>query len=561
VHEVSVVVPVRDAASSLGEQLEALAGQDFTGHWELIVVDDGSRDRSAAVVESFADRFDLTLVRTESTRGVSRSRNLGVAQARADKIVFCDADDVVDAGWLRAMSHALDDADLVGGRLDHDMLNRSDQPFRVQADGLPSFLGIPFSLAASLGVRAGLFERLGGFDADLLRSSCEDIDLAFRAARLGVRCTYVESARVNYRLRRGVRSIARQQFRNGRGEAVFCWAYRSDGLLDKMIRSEARAAGWLVVRCPQVLWSHAYRSRILRFGVRKMGWVRGVADLLFDRRIRRAARAAHRSPGSDADRDAGSRSSSRPGVVVHRARRRIRSARRRRGVGLVRWRRRAPGSVLDHVLGRRSVHPPTSADDERIEDRSAATDRVGSLPLWTGYGEPEGRRTPNKVRTPALLGRVYRHLVRVTRPDLVVEFGTAFGVSGMYWLSGLEANGHGRLLTFEPNEAWRRLAVANLGAVGTRFDSVSGTFEEQVDDHLHEGDRIDITFIDAIHRSEFISEQFELVVARSSHGGLVLVDDIDFSDDMRGCWEGLSLDERVRSSVEIENRVGVMELW
>jgi predicted O-methyltransferase YrrM len=142
---------------------------------------------------------------------------------------------------------------------------------------------------------------------------------------------------------------------------------------------------------------------------------------------------------------------------------------------------------------------------------------------------------------------------------VIVEFGTAFGVSGMYWLSGLQMNAFGRLLTFEPNEVWARIAGENLSVVSSRFELTVGTFEENIDRVLRPGESIDLAFIDAIHTSEFVRPQFEAVVARLAAGGLVLLDDIDFSRDMRSCWDGIREDDRVAASVEVE-RVGVVEL-
>jgi len=218
-------------------------------------------------------------------------------------------------------------------------------------------------------------------------------------------------------------------------------------------------------------------------------------------------------------------------------------------------------------LGSSSVPRRPEGDwSARIEARAAATQNLGEQPLWSKYaavGDPgaprrSGSRTSDDVRTSREMGRFFSWLVTDRRPSVVVEFGSAFGVSGMYWLSGLESNGEGRLLTFEPNETWAAIARGNLAAIGTRFDLTVGTFEDKVDGTLSPGERIDIAFIDAIHTSEFVGPQFELVTARLSPGGLVLLDDIDFSPDMRSCWEKIRADRRLAASVEVD-RVGIVE--
>jgi predicted O-methyltransferase YrrM len=142
---------------------------------------------------------------------------------------------------------------------------------------------------------------------------------------------------------------------------------------------------------------------------------------------------------------------------------------------------------------------------------------------------------------------------------VIVEFGTAFGVSGMYWLSGLETNGSGHLFTYDPNENWLTVARDNLSAVSSKFTSTLGTFEENVDRTLGER-RVDVAFIDAIHTPEFVRPQFELVAERLTPGGVVIVDDIHFSPEMASLWTQLARDSRVLASCALSGRAGLLQL-
>lgn len=226
------------------------------------------------------------------------------------------------------------------------------------------------------------------------------------------------------------------------------------------------------------------------------------------------------------------------------------------------WVKKVDGSWLAQHLQGAAVRPASTLFSSRIEKLADQTNRQGPQPLWEGYGANNAlgtTRMPSGVRTTAVMGNVYSWLVRAWQPDVIVEFGTAFGVSGMYFLAGLETNGKGKLLTFEPNETWRRMAVACLDKIGTRFVSTAGTFEATIDDVLAAGERIDMAFIDAIHTSEFVTPQLELVVARCNDHALVLLDDISFSDDMRECWNRVSRDPRFVSSVALGQRVGILE--
>jgi len=194
-----------------------------------------------------------------------------------------------------------------------------------------------------------------------------------------------------------------------------------------------------------------------------------------------------------------------------------------------------------------------------IEQRAAQTERLGEFPLHEIYGQSGATRKPDTVRSPVALGRLYRWLVVNRRPEVVVEFGTAFGISGMFWLAGLEENGCGELLTFEINEEWRRIAASNLSTIGSRFNSIAGAFEDKVDEVL-ENRKIDLAFIDAVHTSAWVLPQFERVMHRIKPGGLVAFDDIDFSDDMRDAWKTMASDPRGAAAVVVHGRVGLFEV-
>lgn len=227
----------------------------------------------------------------------------------------------------------------------------------------------------------------------------------------------------------------------------------------------------------------------------------------------------------------------------------------------VRWVRRHDGSLLAGLLKRPIWNPGRSALDALVEERTRLTDARGPQTLWEGYGQgTAATRLPSVVRAPAAFGRAYRELVSARQPSLVVEVGTAFGVSGMYWLAGLEGNGNGHLLTFEINPAWAEVARENLAAVGTKFTLVEGKFEDNLGMLEAQHPPIGLAFLDGVHTSEWVIPQFEAVVARSAPGTLVVFDDIDFSDDMGDCWARLSRDARVRASLTLGARVGVVEL-
>jgi predicted O-methyltransferase YrrM len=240
------------------------------------------------------------------------------------------------------------------------------------------------------------------------------------------------------------------------------------------------------------------------------------------------------------------------------------------GLPLV-WSKRSERAWLCERFAADVVKPPRSDRFRRLEATADAVNAFGAQPLWEGYrevyrqdatvpfAEAAMQRRPDQVRTKARMGRLFAWLAEQRHPALVVEIGTAFGVSAMYWAAGLERAEGGRLLTFEPNPVWHRIAADHLRAFGDVVRPVLGTFEEHVEREL-QGRAIGLAFVDAIHTSAFVDAEVDLLLPRMEPRGLVVLDDIAFSDDMRACWERWASDDRVLASVAVDGRAGILEL-
>ncbi|HCP82576.1 MAG TPA: class I SAM-dependent methyltransferase [Octadecabacter sp.] len=199
-----------------------------------------------------------------------------------------------------------------------------------------------------------------------------------------------------------------------------------------------------------------------------------------------------------------------------------------------------------------------------IIDRTTQTTEAGRRPLWEGYAKVKdyarnttGTRSAKQVSTRPRGGGFFSWLVQQRKPETVVEFGTAFGVSGMYWLHGIEAVGHGHLMTYEPNTDWAGFASENLASMSDRFTLTNGTFEENAARTLKEG-TVGIAFIDAIHTSEFVNAQYKILRPYLAENAIVLFDDIHFSDEMRACWEDdIVKRPEIKASAQLGTRVGI----
>lgn len=108
----SVVVPAYNAARTVAATLDALLAQSLPP-FEIVVVDDGSKDDTRAALAPYADRVRLVF---QPNGGVSAARNRGVAETSGDWVAFCDADDLWHPETLRIVLAAIaarPEADLV----------------------------------------------------------------------------------------------------------------------------------------------------------------------------------------------------------------------------------------------------------------------------------------------------------------------------------------------------------------------------------------------------------------------------------------------------------------
>lgn len=110
---VSVILPVYNAEKTLARAIDSVLSERELP-LELILIDDGSTDQSAAILDRYAAADARVAVRHVKNGGVSRARNAGLALARGEFVAFMDADDAQEAGFLRILKGAMaqDHADL-----------------------------------------------------------------------------------------------------------------------------------------------------------------------------------------------------------------------------------------------------------------------------------------------------------------------------------------------------------------------------------------------------------------------------------------------------------------
>lgn len=153
--------------------------------------------------------------------------------------------------------------------------------------------------------------------------------------------------------------------------------------------------------------------------------------------------------------------------------------------------------------------------------------------------------TSTASSTPERALFLYR-LVRALRPSLVVEFGSALGVSGSYVACALRANGSGRFVTVEGSPSRHAVAAASIESVAPGVTTARcGYFDE----HLDVLDGAELFFNDGNHHEEPVLAYAEAALARMARPGVLVLDDaLGYSTGMTAAWNRLRRDRRFAAS-------------
>jgi GT2 family glycosyltransferase len=209
VNRLSIIIPVYNDRENLDKCLRALAQSSFTD-FQLIVVDDGSRDGSDQVAEGRCDR----LVRLQSNRGQAVARNLGVSHAEADLLFFLDADVMVQPHTLAQILQAFEDDPGISALFCSYQADTPPQNFVSQFKNLQHHFTHKngrreaATFCGGFGaIRRKVFEDIGGFCKDM--RYMEDVQLGYRLHRAGHRILLCPAIQLTHNKRYSLISLAR----------------------------------------------------------------------------------------------------------------------------------------------------------------------------------------------------------------------------------------------------------------------------------------------------------------------------------------------------------------
>ncbi|MEU7585794.1 glycosyltransferase [Micromonospora sp. NPDC049230] len=220
----SVIVPTYNRVALLARTLDALSRQEMDGRrFEVLVVDDGSTDNTAEVVDTFRERLDLRyFYQPDEGFRVAAARNVGIQHAAADVCVFLDsgvlahsrcvrahldnhtgATSVAVIGYVYCFNHNNEDAEQMHASLDFDdvdgtiaalaeqgrWLDDREHFYRRYPGDAIADLPAPWLMywTCDVSARTADLRAIGGFDEAFRSWGYEDVDLAYRLHRAGAR--------------------------------------------------------------------------------------------------------------------------------------------------------------------------------------------------------------------------------------------------------------------------------------------------------------------------------------------------------------------------------------
>ena len=196
---ISVIIPAYNAEIFIRRALDSILAQTYT-NIEILVVDDGSQDRTAEIVESFVEKDSRVTLLKQKNAGVATARNLAIEKSNGEYIAPIDADDIwypqklekqaqcileadQSIGLVYAWSVRIDEDDVIVGTID---VEYCQDFYSVEGTVYPALVYANFIGNASVPlIRRTCFEQVGGYNCKLKADNaqgCEDWDIYLRVA-------------------------------------------------------------------------------------------------------------------------------------------------------------------------------------------------------------------------------------------------------------------------------------------------------------------------------------------------------------------------------------------
>jgi len=215
--KVSVVVPVYNAQATLRHLIDSLLAQDYPkNNLEIIMVDDGSTDNSAAIIKERAEIKYLY----QKNAGPAAARNYGWQSATGEIVCFMDADCFASSDWLTQLLFGFRSKDIAAVAGTYGITGSQNviawcvyEEIQYRHKKMPDVIRAFGSY--NVAIRMSVLKETGGFNSRYRQPSAEDYDLSYRIAQLSYKIYFAKGAFVYHFYAQSIHSYFAKQFRHG----------------------------------------------------------------------------------------------------------------------------------------------------------------------------------------------------------------------------------------------------------------------------------------------------------------------------------------------------------
>lgn len=231
----SIIIPVYNRPQEIDELLKSLTQQDFTEDYEILIVEDGSSEKSENIVDKYKEELNVIYFYKENS-GAGASRNFGMQKASGNYFIILDSDVIVPNQYLSEVKKTLENnfTDAFGGP---DAAHSSFTPLQKAINysmtsvlttggirGKKQAIGKFQPRSFNLGISKAAFEKTKGFSKI---KNGEDIDLTFRLWENGFDTQLIEKAFVYHKRRSTIKQFFKQTFGFGTARPILNKKYPS----------------------------------------------------------------------------------------------------------------------------------------------------------------------------------------------------------------------------------------------------------------------------------------------------------------------------------------------
>jgi glycosyltransferase involved in cell wall biosynthesis len=224
----SIIIPVYNRPKEIDELVESLTKQDFSDDFEVLILEDGSTDKSEHIVEKYKSQLNLKYYFNENS-GAGASRNFGMQKASGNYFIILDSDVILPKQYLSEVKKILltNFTDAFGGPdAAHDSFTSLQKAINYSMTAVLTTGGIRGKKQAvnkfqprsfNLGMSKKAFEKTQGFSK---MKNGEDIDLTFRLWENGFETQLIEKAFVYHKRRSTIQQFFKQTFGFGTARPI-----------------------------------------------------------------------------------------------------------------------------------------------------------------------------------------------------------------------------------------------------------------------------------------------------------------------------------------------------